>query len=293
MRFAFFPGCDVPRKSTPELYLSAVGVCQKLGIELEELKYAPCTGSGIIQSKDLLLADTLDASILAMAEIEGLPLMTICSTCQGILAQANQRFRETPEYLAEVNKKLEEGGLEYRGTTEVKHFLWVLTEDIGLDKLRSMVAKPLAGLQVAPFYGCYIVRPSEALGYREHPEREHALEDVVEALGGRVVEYSGMKKCCGYPIVGDNERASNAMVANHTLEAKEKGAEVMVTPCPLCHMNLDGTQPQAGEQRGTRIGMPIFHLPQLVGLALGMDPSELGVDRHTVSVGELVAQIKA
>jgi len=293
MRFAFFPGCDVPRKSTPELYVSAVGVCQQLGIELEELKWAPCTGSGIIQSKDLVLGDTLDASILAMAEMEGLPLMTICSTCQGVLAQANKRFREKPDYLAEINKKLAEGGIEYRGTTEVKHFLWILTEDLGLDKLRSLVVSPLTGLQVAPFYGCYIVRPSEALGYREHPEREHALEDVVEALGGRVVQYSGMKKCCGYPIVNDNEQASNAMVANHALEAKEKGAQVMVTPCPLCHMNLDGTQPQAAQQRDTTIGMPILHLPQLVGLALGMDPSNLGFERHTVPTSGLLAQLKA
>jgi succinate dehydrogenase / fumarate reductase cytochrome b subunit len=292
MKYAFFPGCDVPRKSTPELYLSSVGACQKLGIELEELKWAPCTGSGIVQSKDLTLGDTLDASILAMAEIEGLPLMTVCSTCQGVLAQANKRFREKPDYLAEINKTLLEGGLEYKGTTEVKHFLWVLQEDLGLDKLKSMVVRPLKGVQVAPFYGCYIVRPSEALGYEEHPERAHALEDVIDALGGEVVEYGGMKKCCGYPIVGDNERNSNEMVANHALEAKEKGAQLMVTPCPLCHMNLDGTQPPAAEQRGTRIGMPVFHLPQLVGLAIGMEPSDLGFDRHTVSTEGIVASVK-
>jgi succinate dehydrogenase / fumarate reductase cytochrome b subunit len=292
MKYAFFPGCDVPRKSTPELYLSSVGVCQKLGIELEELKWAPCTGSGIVQSKDLALGDTLDASILAMAEIEGLPLMTICSTCQGVLAQANKRFHEKPDYLAEINKTLLEGGLEYKGTTEVKHFLWVLQEDLGLDKLKSMVVRPLEGVQVAPFYGCYIVRPSEALGYEEHPGREHALEDVIDVLGGEVVEYGGMKKCCGYPIVGDNERNSNEMVANHTLEAKEKGAQLMVTPCPLCHMNLDGTQPPAAEQRGTKIGMPVFHLPQLVGLAIGMEPSDLGFDRHTVSTEEILANVK-
>ncbi len=292
MKYAFFPGCDVPRKSTPELYLSSVGACQKLGIELEELKWAPCTGSGIVQSKDLALGDTLDASILAMAEIEGLPLMTVCSTCQGVLAQANKRFREKPDYLAEINRTLQEGGLEYKGTTEVKHFLWVLQEDLGLDKLKSMVVRPLKGVQVAPFYGCYIVRPSEALGYDEHPARAHALEDVIDALGGEVVEYGGMKKCCGYPIVGDNERNSNEMVANHTLEAKEKGAQLMVTPCPLCHMNLDGTQPPAAEQRGTRIGMPVFHLPQLVGLAIGMEPSDLGFDRHTISTEGIVASVK-
>lgn len=293
MRYAFFPGCDVPRRSTPELYVSAVGVCQKLGIELEELEYAPCTGSGIIQSKDQALGDTFNASTLAMAELTQKPLMTICSTCQGVMGQANWRFKEDAKYLAEINKTLLEGGLEYKGTTEVKHFLWVLTEDFGLDRLKSAVVRPLGGLRVAPFYGCYLLRPSEMLGYGEHPERRSALEGVIEAIGGEAIDYRGKSLCCGYPIVNDNERNSNAMVGNHTLEAKEKGADFMVTPCPLCHMNLDGTQPAAGEQKGVRIGLPVMHLTQMVGLAIGIDASDLGFERHTVSCKEVVGRITA
>lgn len=291
MKYAFFPGCDVPRKSTPEQYVASVGVCQKLGIELEELEYAPCTGSGIIQSKDQHLGDVFCAATLGMAELTGLPLMTICSTCQGVLAAANQRFREDPAYLAEINKALEEGGMEYKGTTEVKHFMWVLVEDLGLDKLKSMVVKPLTGLKVAPFYGCYIVRPSKVLGFEEHPLRERALELVMEALGVDVVPFSGMKKCCGYPIINDNEPNALAMVGNHTLEAKHQGADAMVTPCPLCHMNLDGQQPNAGDKAGERANLPIMHLPQLVGLALGMEPSDLGFDRHTVSSSQVLAKV--
>lgn len=290
MSYAFFPGCDVPRKSTPELYVSAVGLCQKLGIELEELEYAPCTGSGMIQSKDQALGDTFNASTLAMAELTEKPLMTICSTCQGVIGQANFRFKEDPDYLSEINKTLQEGGLEYKGTTEVKHLLWVLTEDLGLDRLRGAVVRPLKDLRIAPFYGCYLLRPSAVLGYAENPSRASALEDLIEALGGTAVDFRGKKLCCGYPIVSDNERNANAMIANHTLEAKEKGADLMVTPCPLCHMNLDGAQPAAADQKGVRIGLPVMHLSQMVGLAVGMDPSGLGFERHAVSTKDVVAK---
>lgn len=291
MKYAFFPGCDVPRKSTPEQYVSSVGVCQKLGIELEELQYAPCTGSGIIQSRDQHLGDVFCAATLGLAEMTGLPLMTICSTCQGVLSGANQRFKEDPDYLAEVNKTLQEGGLEYNGTTEVKHLMWVLVEDYGLDKLKSQVVRPLKDLKVAPFYGCYIVRPSAVLGTHEHPLRERSLELVMEALGVDVVPFSGMKKCCGYPIVNDNEANALKMVGNHTLEAKREGADAMVTPCPLCHMNLDGQQPNAGDAVGERPNLPILHLPQLIGLAIGIEPSDLGFDRHTVSSAGVLAKV--
>ncbi len=291
MKYAFFGGCSVPRKGTPEAYMTAVAVCQKLNIEIEDLQYAPCTGSGIVQGKDLQYADTLNASTLAMAEDLGLPLMVICSTCQGVLSQANQRLKDSSQYLAEINGGMAELGVEYKGTAEVKHLLWVLTEDLGVDQLKGSVAKPLKGLRVAPFYGCYLLRPTAALGFDEHPERRTALETLITALGAEPVDFRGKKLCCGYPIVGDNEKNAWAMVAEHTLEAKERGADVMVTPCPLCHMNLDGQQSAAGEERGIKIGMPVLHLTQLVGLALGLEPWELGFDRHAVAVDPVVEKV--
>jgi succinate dehydrogenase / fumarate reductase cytochrome b subunit len=291
MKFAFFPGCDVPRRGTPELYMATVNLCQRLGIELVELQFATCTGSGILQAKDLRMADTLNAGTLAMAELENLPLMTICSTCQGILSQTNQRLKENPEYLASINEVLQQGGLEYKGTTEVKHLLWILVEDFGLERLKGMVVRPLKGLKVAPFYGCYILRPSTTLGYPEHPERANALESVIATLGAEAVEYRGKNLCCGYPLVGVNDQNSWAMVANHTMEAKELGAEAMVTPCPLCHMNLDGVQPQVAAERQVRIGLPVLHLPQLVGLAVGLELHELGFDRHSVSLKPVLTRL--
>jgi len=284
MKFAFWPGCSVPRLGTPELRITAAAVCAKLGIELEDLSMAPCTGSGILQARDLAYADTLNASTFAMVEDMGLPLMTVCSTCQGVFSQAKKRLKDKPDYLAEINKTLAEQGMQYSGNVEVSHLLWVLVEDYGLDKLRNAVSKPLAGLRVAPFYGCYLLRPSAALGFDEHPERSTSLESLIEALGAEAVDFRGKTLCCGYPLVGVNDENSAAMVGTHTLEAKENGADCMVTPCPLCHMNLDGVQPQAGEQRDTRIRMPVLHMTQLIGLALGIDPPDLGFDRHTVPV---------
>jgi succinate dehydrogenase / fumarate reductase cytochrome b subunit len=291
MKFAFWPGCSVPRLGTPELRITAAAVCAKLGIELEDLSLAPCSGSGILQARDLVYADTLNASTFAMVEDMGLPLMTVCSTCQGVFSQAKKRLKDKPDYLDQINQTLAEQGMKYSGDVEVSHFLWILVEEYGLDKLRNAVVKPLKDLRVAPFYGCYLLRPSAALGFDEHPERRTSLESLIAALGAEAVDFRGKTLCCGYPLVGVNDENSAAMVGAHTLEAKENGADCMVTPCPLCHMNLDGVQPQADEQRGTRTRMPVLHLTQFIGLALGIDPPDLGFDRHTVSVKSVLDKL--
>jgi succinate dehydrogenase / fumarate reductase cytochrome b subunit len=144
---------------------------------------------------------------------------------------------------------------------------------------------------MAPFYGCYIVRPSSALGFDEHPEREDSLERVIEAVGAQVVDFAGKTLCCGFPILTINETNSLKMVANHTLDAKGLGADAMVTPCPLCHLNLDGYQPQASAARGAPIDLPILHLPQLIGLAIGIDPKAMRLNRHIVSTKKFLTEV--
>ena len=292
MKFAFYPGC-VSRGACPELFDATIAVCDKLGIELEfdGMKSASCTGSGILQEKNLRLADTLNARNFALAEATGLPLLTICSTCQGVMSQANARLKADPDYLADINADLSEEGLEYKGTAEPRHLLWVIVEDVGLEKLRSMVVRPLAGFKAAPFYGCYIVRPSDALGFDENPAREDSLERVIEAVGAEVVDFPGKTQCCGFPIVMINEANSVGMVANHTTTAKDNGADAMVTPCPLCHLNLDGYQPQAAAQAKRPIGLPILHLPQMLGLALGIDPKAMRLNKHIVSTKKLLTEV--
>ena len=292
MKFAFFPGC-VSRGGCPELYPATIKVCQKLGFDLDELQKrgATCTGAGVLQEKNLFLGDVLNARTFAIAESLNLPIMTICSTCQGVMSQANKRLKDDSQYLEQINSQLAEEGLEYKGTAEPRHLLWILIEEVGVENLKKYVVQPLSNLKLAPFYGCYIIRPSDALEFKLYPEREDSLERVMEALGAQVVDFPGKTRCCGFPILTINERNSVAMVANHTSTVKDLGADAMVTPCPLCHLNLDGFQPKAMSQVQRDINLPIIHLPQLLGLAMGFNPKELGLSKHIISAKRVLNKI--
>ncbi|MSQ24486.1 MAG: heterodisulfide reductase [Chloroflexi bacterium] len=289
MKYALYTGC-VSKGGCPELYPASLMVADRLGIELEELHDVGCTGAGVLPQG---LSDPINARTFAKAEAMGMPIMTICSTCQGVMTQANHRLTEDPEYREEINRKyLADEGLEYKGTAEIKHLLWVLFEDIGAEKLQAMVQKPLAGLAVSPFYGCYLRRPPEVMTPPGFEKRATYLDDLIKLMGAEFIDIAGKGKCCGFPVLTANEENSLAMAAKHTGEAKEKGADVMVTPCPLCHLNLDGNQPNAEKQVGKEINLPILHLPQFVGLALGMTPSELGLGKHIVSTKVVNAKVE-
>ena len=291
MKYAFYPGC-VSQGGAPELYPAAQMICQRLGIELEEIRAWTCCGAGVMQEKNQLFGDTLNARTLAKAEQLGMTIMTICSTCQGFMGQANKRMQD-PVYLAEINSYLAEEGLEYKGAAEIKHLLWILIEDYGLENLAPYITRSLGNLRIAPFYGCYIVRPTEALGIEEHPERQTSLETLIETIGAVLVDFAGKTRCCGFPILTINEKNSMAMVGKHTSEAKDLGADAMVTPCPLCHLNLDGFQPKASKQIQRPIDLPILHLPQLIGLAMGISPGELGLKKHIISTTPLELKLGA
>lgn len=290
MKYAWWPGC-VARGATPELYVSTVAVLNKLGIEYQEMHDFSCTGAGVLQERNQKLGDTLNVRNFAIAEKLGLPIMTICSTCQGVMAQAHQRVMSKPEYLKEINAVIAEEGLEYKGTTVIKHLLWILVEEMGVDELKKHFTRDLSCLSVAPFYGCYLIRPTDALGFDKVPIRETSLEKVIEATGAKVIDFAGKKACCGFPILLINQENSLKMVANHTGTAKDGGADAMVTPCPLCHLNLDGYQGKAARKNRPdgRIDLPIIHFPQLVGLAMGIEPKELGFQKHIVSTKDLLA----
>jgi succinate dehydrogenase / fumarate reductase cytochrome b subunit len=287
MKVAYWPGC-VSRGFTPELHGSMAQVAPLLDIELVQLDRANCSGCGVIAEHNQELADTLNARTFALAQqVEGAELMmNICSTCQGAQSECQERLDASAEYRARVNQTLSPEGLTYEkdpgGPFINKNFLWLLVEEIGLDELRARVKRPLSNLRVGPFYGCYIVRPRARLGIDgEHP-RDHYLERVIETLGGTVIEYAGMRKCCGFPIVTMNKEASLKQAGRHLGDAVDADADCLVTPCPLCHLNLDLQQPAAAGVVGRELNMPVLHLPQLVGLALGLEPKALGLQRHVV-----------
>jgi succinate dehydrogenase / fumarate reductase cytochrome b subunit len=285
MKLAYWPGC-VSRGFTTELHGSMALVADKLGIELVTLDRANCCGAGVIAEHNQELADTLNARTFALAQQTGLAMMNICSTCQGAQSECQQRLDADSAYRAHINEALVDEGIEYvkgKEGFENKNFLWVLVEDYGLDELRTKVTRPLSGLRVGPFYGCYVIRPKHRLGYEEHPERDLYLEQVIEALGGTVVEYDGARKCCGFPVITMNRDTSLRQAGTHIQDALDQGADCLVTPCPLCHLNLDLQQPEAAKLVNQELGLAVLHLPQLVGLALGYSPKELGMNRHVAS----------
>jgi succinate dehydrogenase / fumarate reductase cytochrome b subunit len=293
MRYAFWPGC-VAKGACPELYVSMVRTAAELGIELVELYDGNCTGAGVISEHSPETADALNARNFAMAQRLDLPLLNICSTCQGVQSMVQKRLEKNPKLLAEINETLAEEGLVYdaKAGLEVKNFLWMLVEDYGLDRLKAQLKRPLAGLKAGPFYGCYIIRPESILGFDDHPDRDKYLEYVIEAVGATLVTYEGQDKCCGFPILTINKKNSLSMAAAHLSHAQQEGADVLVTPCPLCHLNLDAQQPDAAKYALVDgLEVPILHLPQLVGLALGIPPEELRVHRHVVSTKKALAKL--
>ena len=284
LKVAYWPGC-VSRGFTPELHGSMALVAERLGIELVELDRANCCGAGVIAEHNQELADTLNARTFALAQETGLAMMNICSTCQGAQSECQQRLDADSGYRVPRQRGARGQGLEYvkQAAGPNKNFLWLLVEDYGLDRLREQVKRPLAGLRVGPFYGCYIVRPKHRLGYDEHPERDLYLEQVIEALGGEVVEYDGARKCCGFPVITMARETSLRQAGTHVGDALDAGADCLVSPCPLCHLNLDMQQPEAAKVVNRELGLAVLHFPQLIGLALGFEPKELGMGKHIAS----------
>jgi succinate dehydrogenase / fumarate reductase cytochrome b subunit len=288
MKVAYWPGC-VSRGFTPELHGSMAAVAPLLDIELIELDRANCCGAGVIAEHNQELADTLNARTFAMAQqTDGDLMMNICSTCQGAQSECQERLDASAEYRSQINATLSSEGLHYEEGVINKNFLWVLVEEIGLDTLRRKVRRPLTNLRVGPFYGCYIVRPAARIGIDEEHPRHTYLEQVIDALGGTVIDYAGSHKCCGFPIITMNKTASLKQAGRHLGDAVDADADCVVTPCPLCHLNLDLQQPIAEAVVGRELNMPVLHLPQLVGLALGLEPKQLGFQRHIVKPATVI-----
>ena len=279
-RYGFFPGC-VAKESCKELFNSTMLLADKLGIELIELTAASCCGASVVNDLNRDVARVLNARTYAQAEALGLDdVITICSTCTGHMRAANKELLESEERMTQANSILGKFGAKYQGNVMVRHLLWLLIDDIGLDNLRKMVVRPLNGLKVAPFYGCHIIRPESVNGW-ESARNPHSLEDVIEALGGEAVDYAGKTRCCGFHVQLEEPGIAASMVGQNMRMAKDKGAEAVITPCPLCHLALDGYQADSAARWG-RTDLPTFHLPQLVAFALGVAPEKLGLNKHWI-----------
>ncbi len=309
LKYALYTGCTA-RESTPELLSSTLAVAEKLGIELVLLDEASCCGASHLQDFDEFLSLVLNARNICYAEKLGLPMVTICNTCQLNTVMTKERLDHDPEMRAKVNEKLAEVGLEYKGTSSVRHFLYALIDDYGLENISEKVVKPLSHFNIAPFYGCHNIRPShihykhnaatlppegeydigegggEMLHHEEplmskytgeNPYAPTSLDRLIEALEGKAVQYESKNKCCGFHVDLQAPETSNALTGTALSDAIDNGADVVVTPCPLCQLNMDLKQESAGKQLGREIDVPVLHMPQMVALALGCTPEEIGL----------------
>ncbi len=290
MKLAYYPGC-VAQESGKELDMATRFVCRALGIELAEFPSFSCCGSGFVDEANEVLNVAINVRNLALAEKAGLDLLTICSTCQGMLSLANLRYQD-PKVKERVDAALRPLGIEYRGTVKVKHLLRVLTEDVGVARLQEKVVRPLGSIKIGAFYGCHLLRPADELHW-ESAEEPHAFEDLLKAVGATPVYYRGRVMCCGFPIQFVKPSTASQIAGRQIDDAKAHGAEAMATPCPLCHISLDAYQNQAEKAVGHALDMPVFHLPQVVGLALGATPEQLGLARHLVPVDAALAKMTA
>ena len=253
-----------------------------------------CCGAGDIHEADPDYYLHLNARILAYAQATGADtLMTVCNVCTLNLRQANHMLQNDDVLRERINTNLAAVGVpRYDGGVDVRHFLWLVAEGEGYELLKQTAHRGLKGLKVAPFYGCQILRPSKLLGF-EDPDRPWSLEAIIEACGGEAVDYPAKIKCCGFPIIQAREETALAELIQPIEQALAAGADAMVTPCPLCHLSLDAWQQKLEASTGRTFGMPVLHLSQLIGVAAGLEDSELKFKRHVVSVEPVLAKVEA
>ena len=266
---AYYKGC-LASLSAKELDTSTQALAPKVGLELIELEAVTCCGAGDIHEAEPDYYLHLNARILAYAEETGADtLMTICNVCTLNLRQANHALQGDAALLARVNENLVTvGAPPYSGGVEVMHFLWLISAGEGYELLQWAAHKGLKGLKIAPFDGRQILLV-KLLGFV--PGEPKSLERVIEACGGEPIDYPAKIKCCGFPIIQAREDVALAELIQPIEQAREAGADAMVTPCPLCHLSLDAWQSKLRQQTGKDFQMPILHLSQLVGVAAGVD----------------------
>jgi succinate dehydrogenase / fumarate reductase cytochrome b subunit len=289
-QFAYYPGC-IAEFSSKELNTTTKALAPMLDIELVPMPAATCCGAGDIAEAKPNLYLTLNVRILSEAEEMGHDVLTICNVCTLNLRRANKLVKEDPRLLEQVNGELVKAGSRpYSGGVDVTHLLWYISTEEGLAMLEKQGPRGLNGLRVAPYYGCQLLRPSSVMGF-EDPDKPQSMERLIRALGGEVADYDAKTKCCGFPIILAREQV--ALKESHVAlsQARDAGADCMVTPCPLCHLAMDAYQRKAEVANGTEYNMPVLHLPQLLGLALGLPQESMQFKRHMVPVDRVLEAV--
>lgn len=278
LSYAYYPGCAA-KQIQKEADWSARAISERLGIKLHDMPKASCCGAGNLQEHDPAAALAVNARIFSQAEEMGMDIVTICNTCLQTFTFANERLKNEPELLADINKVLKKAGVRpYKGTIDIKHLIWVMVDDLGVERVKKEVKNPLSGLKVAPFYGCHAMRPNEIFNNRGG-EAPAYLDELITAIGGESVDYHGKDKCCGFHTMLVKKNEFLKMAGGHALDARRQGAEVMVSPCTLCDLALGAYQSRSEKKMGMKIDLPEMSISQLIGASFGMDAKTLGLYR--------------
>ena len=285
-KYAYFPGCSL-EKIALSYNNSSVETSKILGVELQELEDWNCCGATTYFHVDQLLAYTLTARNLAMAEKEGLDLVAPCSACYKNAYFTNKYFKAAPDVAEHINYALEEDDLQFNGQINVHHIMDVYVNEVGVEAIKEKVKNPLEGLKVAPYYGCQIVRPRKNGEEIENPQ---FFESLIGAMGAEAVYFPERLRCCGGSLIMTSRHAALDMVRVLLQSAVDSGAHVIATACPLCQVNLECYQLQVNEDFGTDFNVPVMYFTQLLGLALGMSKKKLGIGKELVSAAPIFGE---
>lgn len=285
LKYALFPGC-VLQGAAAEAMTSLKKVCEILNIDIEEMPDWTCCDASHAQGVNDLAALAVNARNISIAEHMGLDIMTVCNTCTLQLRTAKVRLDKDKTLRDKVNAILKESGhpYEYQGTSKITHFLWVLDDHPEL--LNGKVVAPLDGLKVASYYGCHILRPQDVMDHGDGKYPTY-FERLVRRLGGHPVWFDANRLCCGFHAQLAAEHDVLVRTGQIVDSAGRAGAAVIVTPCPLCQMQLDMYEPEGRQAVHSQVEIPVLHLQQLIGLALGLSKEDIGFERHVSGKSKL------
>lgn len=292
-KYLFYPGCSM--ESSAKAYMESIhAVLGPLDVRLEEINDWNCCGATEYLGINLIPAYALIARNLALASKQANGTRTVitpCSACYLNLAKADHFMQERPALGVKVNEALEAGGLQYKpGTLDVRHLIDILVYDVGLDAIRNKATHPLKGLKIAPYMGCMLPRPDYKRRWSDH-EHPTELDDLLRALGADVIDYPLTTTCCGGHMTQIGPETAFELIRRLVADAKERGAHLMATVCPMCQLNIDAYQNEMNRFFGTDYHMPILFFTQLMGLAFGKAPGELGIGTELVSPRNALAHI--
>ena len=291
MEIAYFLGCIMPNRY-PGIEKATRILFEALDIELKDMNGASCCPApGVFGSFDEETWATIAARNLTLAEDMGADIMTECNGCFGSLFEANHMLKEDEDKRAKINENLSEIGREFKGTTNVKHLAQILRDDIGFEKISSIIETPL-DLNVAVHYGCHFLKPTDEIGIEDQAENPAILDDLVEITGAKSIDYKDKMMCCG--ASGGVRSRDLDVTASYTKEKLDNmskaGVDAIIDVCPFCHMQFDQGQTEVNERYGTDFSIPVFHLAQLYGLAMGLSAEDLTLDAQKIDAAPALAK---